>query len=583
MKINKRLGFLVSLLLVLAHVSVSGEASWYTEEEISSQCGMRFKAIDFDIQSDELKNIFGTLSQWVGGLIAPWHDELINIAEEPLKKFIKSRSPAIVKNPYQNEVASVRFGNELSQGEKTYLNKRKKIVKQALEKLLGRELLDDDYIPRIALVCSGGGYRAMVSTLGSFVGADTIGLLDTVMWLVGLSGSTWIEAIWMSTGLSIRELKKRLCNKVEHHLTTLTPQEAKQLVRSLLVKWAFDQPMTVVDLYGGLLANRLLDDFGEECHLVYLSEQQKLLEEALVPFPIYTAVSPINEGKDLVWFEFNPYEIGSAWLRCFIPSWGYGRRYSKGLSQDYAPEQPLAYHMGTCGSAFSATIEQMYSEIEQKVHFDDALDTIATKILNLIGNYRITWAEVFNFVYGVEMNPLEHERYVRFIDAGLAFNLPYPPISGEREGRKADIIIFLDASSTIPGRDYAGQAEFGKVQAYAHNHGLAYPYIDYSFAGERACSVYKQKGKPVVIYMPRIKDYELIRKHKDDKDLQECLSHIADFDPEESVHSGYCNTYNFVWTEEQLEQLSSLTEFNMRASVDQIKDAIEWVIQQKRP
>jgi hypothetical protein len=46
-----------------------------------------------------------------------------------------------------------------------------------------------------------------------------------------------------------------------------------------------------------------------------------------------------------------------------------------------------------------------------------------------------TWAEVFNFMYGIPGNELQSRPTIKFVDAGIDFNLPYPPVSGERPER----------------------------------------------------------------------------------------------------------------------------------------------------
>uniref|UniRef100_A0A9J8A8L1 PLA2c domain-containing protein n=1 Tax=Cyprinus carpio carpio TaxID=630221 RepID=A0A9J8A8L1_CYPCA len=51
-----------------------------------------------------------------------------------------------------------------------------------------------DAVPNIALLGSGGGQRAMVGLLGSLVQLDKAGLLDCVLYLSRVSGSTWCMA-----------------------------------------------------------------------------------------------------------------------------------------------------------------------------------------------------------------------------------------------------------------------------------------------------------------------------------------------------------------------------------------------------
>ena len=52
---------------------------------------------------------------------------------------------------------------------------------------------DVDYlqVPTIAVLGSGGGFRAMVSLSGVFCALKDMGILDCVTYVSGLSGSAW--------------------------------------------------------------------------------------------------------------------------------------------------------------------------------------------------------------------------------------------------------------------------------------------------------------------------------------------------------------------------------------------------------
>lgn len=46
-------------------------------------------------------------------------------------------------------------------------------------------------VPVVAVLGSGGGVRAMSAFYGSLAGLQELGILDTVTYLSGVSGSTW--------------------------------------------------------------------------------------------------------------------------------------------------------------------------------------------------------------------------------------------------------------------------------------------------------------------------------------------------------------------------------------------------------
>ena len=72
------------------------------------------------------------------------------------------------KSPFKNQVATVRTDNGVSAQERTAVSKRLPRVHAALQKKLGPL----QKVPKIAVVASGGGYRAMLFSLGFLAGAE---------------------------------------------------------------------------------------------------------------------------------------------------------------------------------------------------------------------------------------------------------------------------------------------------------------------------------------------------------------------------------------------------------------------------
>src|SRR5207247_1896594 len=105
----------------------------------------------------------------------------------------------------------------LSTGEKNYLNQRLPKVKTALENMLNMQL-EDFQVPCIAISGSGGGYRSMIGLLGSLLGAQDFGLLDSSTYIAGLSGSSWMIAPWISSTLSLEQYQAQLIQRVKTDL-----------------------------------------------------------------------------------------------------------------------------------------------------------------------------------------------------------------------------------------------------------------------------------------------------------------------------------------------------------------------------
>jgi phospholipase A2 len=502
-----------------------------------------------------------------------------------LVKVIKSQEKSIINNPYQNTVAQVRIGNQLHPEELAYRANRQPKVKVALENLLGRSL-DDKKIPVIAFVGSGGGYRAMLCTTGFLVGAEKIGLLNTATYITALSGSTWMLGPWFATGWSCANFRIYLEGVVIQSIFKVDALAARQIADVFATKLAFNQPITTVDLFGALLANRLLDGFGDNKQMLYLSQQAERVKDGNWPYPIYTA----TDGSEKVWhgphwYEFTPHEIGSAAFEVYVPSWAYGREFFGGKSLDFAPEQTLGFLMGTFGSAYALHVGFMWNTVVENISNVLLKQLIEQYIIQEAGGKRVFWAEINNYMKGMENIPNAYERLetrnaLKLVDAGLTFNLPYPPVSGERSERKADVLIMLDSSA-----DKIAD-ELKKTERYARDHGLKFPVIDYTDIDKKTISIFKDEtdiSVPVVIYMPRISDTQLWQENKMKSELSQYTT-IEAFNLEACTNEGgVCRTLNFEYAAAEAQQVMDQTEFNMVVNKDKIIEALNWVIDRQAP
>ncbi|TET06247.1 hypothetical protein E3J79_02765 [Candidatus Dependentiae bacterium] len=468
--------------------------------------------------------------------------------------------PAIRDNPHKGEFVQVYVGNDLCVEENNYLKNRYPKVKKALESLLRRSLTGK--VLTIAVVCSGGGIRATLTTLGFLRGLKKIGLLDAVTYICTLSGSTWAVGPWMSSVQEIEDVQARLIERLPRGFVS-AELNTTAMINALLVKWSFEQPITLVDWYGVFLANMLLPNQD-----VYLSKQHDRIKNGDLPFPIYTAV----DTDEKHWYEFTPYEVGGAWLGHYIKSWAFGRKFAYGFSQDQAPEQSFGFFMGIFGSAFAATFGRIYNRM---VNPKTWTGTILSPLLEN-SKKRPSQGEVFNFTYGMPESSIKNKPYMKMVDAGLDFNLPYPPISGERPERKADIIIFVDASKT---------PRLNTTEEYARMRKLPFP--SRSIYYDRTISVYEDKDCPTVIYMPLFQDKDLIENFKEGPEYKklereaefiDLMDDVMVFVLQKCMETPHpiptCSTFNFQYPAEDARRLSSLAEFNVRANRVSILDAI---------
>jgi phospholipase A2 len=498
---------------------------------------------------------------------------VIGVVSPSIGNALSGEPRAITNNPYKDQVAYVRQGTGISLGEKEYLKNRLPIVKASLEKLLKRQL-QNDQIPNIVMIHSGGGYRAMHCTTGSLYGAKKIGLLDATTYQTGLSGSTWAIAPWISTGMPLKKFKQYIIDCASQSFTDPTDAEELLIFEAARVKSTYGQPKTPVDLYGDLLGNRLLSAAGDDRHMIYLSEQAKKIQNGKLPYPIYTAIDgDENIVENQTWYEFTPHEIGNPIDNVYVPTWGYGRKFKEGKSVDNAPEKNLSYHMGTWGSAFGASIKTVEKETAKTIGHWECVE----KLLEPIEGERPLEFYALIASYAYKMNTGKAEpKTKKFVDAGLDFNLPVSPISGLCPERKADVMIICDASAGTIGN------ELRKTAEYMKKHNLPFPQINLENIDKKTISVFKDKtdpNVPVVIYLPRISDQQLWENNKSNP--QFAHYNLSGFDLEYETNHASAETIHFQYNPPKALQIIEQTEFNMRVNEAKIIKALNFAVNRK--
>jgi len=252
-------------------------------------------------------------------------------------------------NPELQWDARVRLSPSLCDEEQAFVNRRRKFTKKALANYLNipeKEVNEED-VPVIAMTCSGGGVRAMVSAAGSFWAAKAAGLFDCTTYTAGVSGSCWMQALYLSSLSNasfprlVDHLRARLCVHFAFPPTALSLLDSAPTNRYLLrgVVERVTRGYTsfgLVDVYGVLLSARLLvpaDELGINEDDLKLSNQRRYLDSGQNPLPIYTCVrheipgppgtdkgSEAEKLKAAVaqdWFQW--FEASSWILVCYFP------------------------------------------------------------------------------------------------------------------------------------------------------------------------------------------------------------------------------------------------------------------------
>ena len=474
-------------------------------------------------------------------------------------------------DPQEDTPVLVRFADydELCTAEHTFTQRRLSLVQQSFNKLLNNEI-PINKIPRIALCCSGGGYRAMLATLGFLKALQDIGMLDCTTYMAGLSGSTWAMAGWIASQQSldtyIAGLPKKLCNGLE---AVKDPELLNILAKQLLNKAMHGQFISLIDIYGPTLANSLLTDSGMNRLTITLSKSHAHIADGSLPLPIYTAVTPnVNPYE---WLEFTPFEAGSSYQKAYIPTQYFGRKFKSGTSVNFAREQSLGYMMGVFGSAFEFDLEDAVRQTPDLINtsissFPPEIQPMMHRIIDdlvssPLDRVRLAPSSLPNFTYKTTASELKENKTLTLVDAGLAFNLPFPPLL--REERQVNIILVCDASADITNFE-----TLQWVEEYMQLKGLKFPSIDYATAVTQTMSIFKNEQDPacpIVVYFPCIKND----------------AYSTTFDPGSCETNGYCNTKNFTYTATQINELMGLSEFTVKQYADQLVELVKGVVELK--
>ncbi len=371
------------------------------------------------------------------------------------------------------------------------------IVRPSLENFLETDFNESTQTPPIAFCFSGGGYRAMISSLGFMMGAEEIGLLKTATYVSALSGSTWLLGPYMVRKMarsceSYREYKNILKSRVvdvdffENIFSSLDT-----MAEQLEAHYKKMRNVQLVDIYGSLIADRLLGDLDSIAQEIHFSDilpaQKDDIPEPLGkdPFPIFTAIHQINSplGSGLCskniyeWFEFNPYKAKQTLTDDCLPTRSLGY-YPDELSREglVTPLLNLGYMLGLCGSAYACNAGDIIKLLQTSLlgifsqdkgsfqrHGDYERGTFLNEIVNTLKSSRFCPAQIPNFT-------ASDPDVLTLQDAGIDFNLPLPPLLT----RNIPFIFVCDASGDAGTRSRRFP-ELHKAAAYANQHGLPFP------------------------------------------------------------------------------------------------------------
>lgn len=508
------------------------------------------------------------------------------------KKYVTHTAKMSIDNPYRGQTVLVKQTSAVQPQEENFKRNRVAVVKRGLAKFMNMQSPGAAQPPTLAIVASGGGYRAMILTAGYLKAAEDMGLLDATTYMSTLSGSTWFLAPWIMSDQNVAAFKASLLEKIKNKRfdlkTAASNFDARNVINDIIwPKFVYNQPVSTLDLYGALLANTLLRDYGKGRQRQHLSDQLAKVSSGSKPYPIYTAASMHNVGDEYRynWYEFTPIEVRNLETDLFIPTYAFNSKFEAGHSVELASEQSMGYLMGIFGSAFSVSLSDMYEAFfknAQKISAEDKKDVkaeVATKLFTLIedmkvSKIRIDSARIYNpflklpstfKMKGLEW--LQDKEYLSFVDAGLHYNIPIKPLL--RPERNVQAILVVDSSATkISG--------FELTRAFNDiNRMYGYSYTRVDAGDNKTLGLYKDlvhPQAPLIVYVTYYKDEKLMQKAEGNAELKKLMDDykLREFDPEQCLAKEFCSTFNFDYSADNFLQLSAMAEFNLKANKDAI-------------
>ncbi|XP_027725709.1 cytosolic phospholipase A2 beta isoform X2 [Vombatus ursinus] len=483
-----------------------------------------------------------------------------------------TEEPALMmqlKTKKDPEKLAVRLDFGLCEEEQIFLRKRKQVVAKALKQVLQlKDELQEDEIPVVAIMATGGGIRAMTSLYGQLSGLKELGLLDCVSYITGASGSTWAMANlyedpdWSQKDLAGPTAAVR-ARVTKSKLSILAPSRLQKYRQELKERAQQGYPACFTDLWS-LLNEALLHD---EPHDYKLSDQQEALEHGQNPLPIYCALN--TKAKSLStfefgeWVEFSPYEVGFPKYGAFVPAELFGSQFFMGRLMKRLPESRICFLEGIWSNLYAANLQDSLYWSSEPDHFWDrwAQDqvTLGTKLDG----------------HPYQLTPMEP--YLCLLDVGYFINTSCPPLL--LPTRQVDLILSLDYN--LQG----GFQQLELVGRYCQQQGIPFPPITLSPEEKelpRECHRFsdpESPAAPVVLHFPLVNDSF---QHHSAPGVQRKPEELAAGEVNLTSSGSPYHYTKVTYSEEDVDKLLSLTRYNICNNREQLLQALGEAVQRRR-
>ncbi|XP_014636083.1 PREDICTED: cytosolic phospholipase A2 beta [Ceratotherium simum simum] len=524
---------------------------------------------------------------------------------------------------------AVRLGCGPCAEEQAFLSRRKQVVARALKQALQLDGdLQEDEIPVVAIMATGGGTRAMTSLYGQLAGLRELGLLDCISYITGASGSTWALANlyedpeWSQKDLAgPTELLKTQVTKSK--LGVLAPSRLQRYQQELAERARLGYPTCFTNLWA-LINEALLHD---EPHDHKLSDQREALSHGQNPLPIYCAINTkernLTTFEFAEWVEFSPYEVGFPKYGAFVPSELFGSEFFMGRLTKRLPESRICFLEGIWSNLYAANLQDsLYWSSEPSQFWDHwaqdraSLDKEQVPLLKIEEPPTVAgrMAEFFtdlltrrplaqathNFLHGLYFHEdyFQHphfstwkatkldglpnqltpaEPHLCLLDVGYFVNTSCPPLL--RPTRDVDLILSLD---------YNLHGAFQQLQLlgrFCQEQGIPFPPISPSPEEQRQpgeCHLFSDPScpkAPVVLHFPLVnssfREHSApgVRRTPEEKEAGEVNLSSSD------------SPYHYLkvtYSQEDVDKLLRLTHYNVCNNQELLLEALREAVGQRR-
>ncbi|XP_059404891.1 cytosolic phospholipase A2 gamma-like [Carassius carassius] len=209
----------------------------------------------------------------------------------------------------------------------------------------------------------------MVGLLGSLVQLDKAGLLDCILYLSGVSGSTWCMAsLYQEPDWSTK--LETVTDKIIRRLSGPGVSWGDKFDK--LKKYHKKDFFSLTDIWAVMAITTYVKEIDE----VTLTDQWDHLSKD--PFPIYTVIDKQSKkekekGGDIEdpWFEISPLEAGYSLTGAFVKTSTFGSKFENGSKKNPQVEMDMMYLQALCGSALADRGEILWQIIKGEAAFED--------------------------------------------------------------------------------------------------------------------------------------------------------------------------------------------------------------------